>query len=72
MFCTDLPVLHEVGGDDATYFAPSASPAAIADLIAQRLQQEPVARLAARVRHAYLWEPLYAAQIAPLLEEVVR
>jgi mannosylglucosylglycerate synthase len=72
VFCTDLPVLHEVGGDDVTYFAPSASPAAIADLIAQRLQQEPVARLAARVRHAYLWEPLYAAQIAPLLEEVVR
>ncbi|MCC7359578.1 MAG: glycosyltransferase family 4 protein [Anaerolineales bacterium] len=69
VFCADIPALRELGGGDATYFAPDADPAGVAALVAARLAADPVARLAQRVRAAYSWEQVYTRHLAPLLAE---
>ncbi len=70
VFCADIPSLRELAGDDATYFDPTADPAAVAALIRRRLAAEPVARLAMRIRREYAWPAIYASRIEPLLAEV--
>jgi glycosyltransferase involved in cell wall biosynthesis len=67
IFCTDIPALRELGGDDVTYFAPDADPNAVAEAIAVRLSTDAVYRLAARVRGQYTWDQVYANHLAPLL-----
>ena len=68
VFCADIPPLRALGGDEATYFSPDADPRQVAELIAGRLAADKAYQLAARVRREYLWEQVYARQIAPLLE----
>ena len=65
--CADLPVLHEIAGDDATYVDPDADPAAIARTILVRLDAEPASRLHRRVQENYSWPRIYADSIEPLL-----
>lgn len=71
VFCADLPVLRELGGDDVTYFDPDADPTALAHVIAARLHREATARWARRARQGYAWPQIYATHIAPLLDEVL-
>jgi glycosyltransferase involved in cell wall biosynthesis len=68
VFCADIPPLRALGGDEATYFSPDADPRQVAELIAGRLAADKAYQLAARMRREYLWEQVYARQIAPLLE----
>ena len=68
VFCADIPPLLALGGSQATYFSPDADPARVAALIAGRLGEDRQYALAARVRAEYLWERVYANQVAPLLE----
>ncbi len=67
VFCADIPVLHELGGADASYFDPDIAPAEAARQIAQRLQADPAGRWARRARRLYAWERIYTRQIEPLL-----
>ncbi len=67
VFCSDIPPLRSLGGDQAVYFSPDASPQEVAELIAKRLAPDPVYQLRQRVRTAYTWERVYEEKIAPLL-----
>jgi glycosyltransferase involved in cell wall biosynthesis len=69
VFCADLPVLRELGGQDVTYFDPDADPQAIARQIAARLNSEATSRWARRAKHNYTWDSIYALHIEPLIHE---
>ncbi len=69
VFCADIPVLRELGGEDLSYFDPQASPRSIAAQISQRLESEPTVRWSRRARHIYAWNSIYARWIEPLIQE---
>lgn len=69
IFCSDLPPLQALAGENATYFSLDDSPEHIAELIAARLSADPAYRLRVRVRQNYTWEAIYQRQIAPLLRD---
>jgi glycosyltransferase involved in cell wall biosynthesis len=64
---SDLAVLREIAGDDATYIDPDADPAATARTILDRLEADPAWRLHRRVQGDYAWTRIYASSIEPLL-----
>ncbi len=70
VFCANLPVFHELGGEDVTYFELNADPYSIAGMIADRLQSEATSRWARRAKQIYSWDSIYITCIAPLLKEV--
>jgi glycosyltransferase involved in cell wall biosynthesis len=70
VFCTDIPVLHELGGDDVSYFDPHASPSSIARQITLRLNNEATSRWARRAKRDYAWDSIYKLLIEPLIQEV--
>jgi mannosylglucosylglycerate synthase len=70
VFCADIPVLHELCGEDVTYFDPDAEPRSIAKKIFNRLQSETSSRWARRAKHTYTWDSIYALHIGPLIQEV--
>ena len=70
VFCTDIPVLQELGGDDISYFNPEESPDYAAKQIIKRLESETTSRWSRRAKHAYTWEQIYALHIAPLIQKV--
>lgn len=72
VFCADLPVLRELGGDDVSYFAPDGDPQEIARQIARRLKDETTSRWARQAKHGYTWESIYRIHIEPLLQEVTQ
>lgn len=65
--CSDLPALHDLAGDAALYVAPDGDPAAIAALVLERLESDPILVLARRIRSQYSWQAVYRQGIAPLL-----
>jgi glycosyltransferase involved in cell wall biosynthesis len=67
VFCADIPPLRRLGGDQAHYFSPEADPAAVADLLAEKLGSDPRFLLRTRVRDGYTWESVYEQHVAPLL-----
>jgi glycosyltransferase involved in cell wall biosynthesis len=69
VFCTDIPSLRALGGEDAVYFPPEADPAHVAGLLAEHFRQDRLSRLAGRAWHGLTWEGIYREQIAPLVEE---
>jgi glycosyltransferase involved in cell wall biosynthesis len=71
VFCADIPVLRELGGDDVSYFDPDESPRNVAKRIIKRLEAEATSRWARRAKHAYTWEQIYSLHIAPLIQEVL-
>jgi mannosylglucosylglycerate synthase len=70
VFCADIPVLRELGGDDLTYFSPDADPAEVAKQIQVRLEAEVTSRWGRRAKHGYTWGQIYARHIDPLIQEV--
>jgi mannosylglucosylglycerate synthase len=71
VFCADIPVLRELGGEDVTYFAPDADPVEVAKLVKVRLEAETTSRWARRAKHRYAWEQIYTQHIAPLVQEAI-
>jgi len=67
IFCADIPVLHESARADAHYFALDASPAQIAQQIADVLARDARYRLKQRVVREYAWERIFAERIEPLV-----
>jgi glycosyltransferase involved in cell wall biosynthesis len=67
VFCSDIPPLRSLAGAQATYFSPDADPRELANIIADHLESSPVFRLRCDVRRQYVWENIYAQNIAPLL-----
>ena len=68
IFCSNLPALQALAGENAVYFSPEDSPKEIAVLVAARLQADPLYRMRVRVRHEFTWEVAYHAHITSLLE----
>jgi glycosyltransferase involved in cell wall biosynthesis len=69
IFCSDLPVLREIGGEDAHYFSPDSPPASVAALIHAALTAPGPAALRRRVLEEYGWEAIYREQLEPLLSK---
>jgi len=67
VFCTNIPALEELGGDEAYYFSPDADPQEVATLIQSTLQASHVWRLRTRVREHYSWQQIYNQHLAPLV-----
>jgi glycosyltransferase involved in cell wall biosynthesis len=67
VFCTDIPPLKVLGGEEAVYFSPDAEPGQVAKLIANALDGDAGYQFRRRVRHAYTWQGVYAERIVPLL-----
>jgi mannosylglucosylglycerate synthase len=72
IFCTNIPVLRELGGDEVSTFDPDAEPRSIARQISDRLKSEITSRWARHAKHRYAWDPIYSNHIGPLIEEVTR
>lgn len=68
IFCSNLPALQALAGENAVYFSPEDPPREIAARLAARLQADPLYRMRVRVRREFTWEVAYHRQIAPLLE----
>lgn len=71
IFCADLPVLRELGGEYAFYFSPNANPTEVASLVTRHIQCDPAFHLATAVRRDFNWERIYKEKIGPLLESVL-
>jgi glycosyltransferase involved in cell wall biosynthesis len=67
VFCSDIPQLRALGGEFATYFAPEDPPERVAQLLAGRLDSEPITGLRRRVKAEYTWQRIYTEKIEPLL-----
>ncbi|MCL4257781.1 MAG: glycosyltransferase family 4 protein [Anaerolineales bacterium] len=67
VFCSSIPALEELAGEEAHYFAPDSGPEPIAELISDALQSDPTWRLRARVRSQYTWQQIYNQYLAPLV-----
>ena len=64
---SDIPIFHEVGQTDVSYFQLDDTAEEVADVI-MRVLDTPVRRLRRRVRHEYRWESIVDRQIMPLLQ----
>jgi glycosyltransferase involved in cell wall biosynthesis len=62
-----IPAAREIGGTDARLFNPEDAPDAVAKMILDVLESNPVTRLRARTRQNYQWERIFKQQIEPLL-----
>lgn len=67
IFCSDIPALRELAGDQATYFSPEGSPEHIARLISREVAANPQTSLRRRVLNEYDWRRIVHEQIIPLL-----
>ena len=72
VFCADIPVLHELAGDDVTYFDPDANPLEVAKQVKVRLEAEITSEWGRKAKHGYTWNQIFTKHIIPLLEEVMK
>ncbi len=70
VFCADIPVLRELGGEDVSYFSSHGNPSVIADQIVERMRKEKTLLWSRRAKHNYNWDMIYTNQIEPLIQEV--
>jgi glycosyltransferase involved in cell wall biosynthesis len=67
IFCGDIPVLREVGGNNALYFPLSESPETIAEMVLNTLEKPGPAAMRRRVLTDYSWDSIFHAKILPLI-----
>lgn len=67
IFCSNIAVLREVGGENATYFAPGDDPSKIAETILNVLETPGVASMRRKVFASYTWEGIFHSRMMPLL-----
>jgi glycosyltransferase involved in cell wall biosynthesis len=67
IFCSDLAVLREVGGQHASYFAPDAEPAGVANMILRTLSKPGVVAYRRAVLTTYSWDAIFESRLLPLL-----
>ncbi|PWH16467.1 MAG: hypothetical protein DDG59_09545 [Anaerolineae bacterium] len=68
VFCSDIPPLREIGGDQIVTFGFDESPSIIAERIEATLRTNPICALRRRARREYGWEQIYKTHIAALIE----
>jgi len=67
VFCSNIPPLQSIAGDNAVYFQPDSNPEQVAELINNHLSTDKVFQLRIETRTRYTWEKIYQDQIEPLL-----
>lgn len=70
IFCSDIPPLRKLGGEDAVYFSPYEDPEKIGHLMVEKMAGNAVLRMKTFVRFNYRWERIYKTKIAPMLNAV--
>lgn len=69
IFCSDLPPLREIAGENATYFDPvSDTPDDIARRLWSAIVESQRHHLRTRVRKQYTWDSIINQQLIPLIE----
>ena len=68
IFCSDIPPLRRLGGDNAIYFSPNEEPEKVCNLIVENISGNSVLAMKANIRANYTWNGIYAAKIAPMLK----
>ncbi len=63
-----VPAAREIGGTDVRLFKTDESPEAVARIIQDVLDLNPIARLRRRTRQNFRWERIFSQQIEPLLK----
>jgi mannosylglucosylglycerate synthase len=71
VFCSDIPVLREVGGEGANYFRHDGDPHEIAAMILNVLNKTSVAAYRRKVLSTYTWEAIFESRMLPLLYSTV-
>ena len=69
VFCSDIPVLRELGLGDVTYFNPDADPSSVAEQITARLLNETTLRWSRRAKQSYTWDSIYLKLIDPIIKK---
>lgn len=68
IFCSDIPPLRSLAGENAIYFTPDAPPESVASSIYSNLTTNPVYRMRVKVRKNFTWEQVYRQNIMRLVE----
>lgn len=69
VFCSDIPIMHEVGGQNVSYFHPDARPSAIAQMLLAALKSPGIPAHRRKVLSTYTWEAIFEERLLPLLIE---
>jgi glycosyltransferase involved in cell wall biosynthesis len=67
VFCTDLPPLRDLGGQNVAYFSADADPKEVASLLANSLKTSSTFKLRLQVKQSFSWERIFSERIFPLL-----
>lgn len=67
IFCSQLPVLREVGVENAHYFNPRANPTHVARTIRNTLEKPGLAAMRRKVLSTYSWDAIFHDRVLPLL-----
>ena len=67
IFCSDIPVLREVGGPYANYFEPNGDPRDIAEWLLKLLKRPGEAAYRRRVLSIYSWDAIFNERMLPLI-----
>lgn len=71
VFCTDIPPLRYLAGENAVYFSADGDPGPIAERIHAYLSADRAYHLRVKARTQYTWEGVYKEQIEPLLRKTL-
>lgn len=71
IFCSDIPIMREVGGKSANYFDPEGDPLAIAEDLLSVLRKPGPTLHRKYVMSTYSWDKIYQSRILPLFESVL-
>jgi mannosylglucosylglycerate synthase len=67
VFCSDIAVMHEVGGNNVNYFLPDGDPDEIAMMIVNMLKKPGPAAHRRKVLANYSWDAIFQSRFLPLL-----
>jgi len=67
IFCSSLPVLREVGAENAHYFNPRDNPTRIAEMIRITLEEPGTAAMRRKVLTNYTWDAIFHERVLSLL-----
>jgi glycosyltransferase involved in cell wall biosynthesis len=70
VFCTDIPPLIYLAGENAVYFSPDGDPVQIAKQIHDHLSADKLYHMRIKTRTQFTWEGVYKGQIEPLLRDI--
>jgi len=71
VFCSDIPVLREVGGQDVNYFDPWGNPHEVAEMMLSVLGKPGPSRHRRAVLGTYSWNHIINSRMLPFFERLL-